>query len=158
MAPQRTTQQHHYSQGLSSSPSNGGTDYSGGGGWGHPPVSRSEGASPRVDYGVVGSVLDKFAGTTLMENSGEAELPPSEGDFKRPLSLSELLVAHGLGQYVDQMEREEIDIDAFCLIAEDFELESLGIGHADWPAMLDLVLKAKAVHRPFLSSFDSLLV
>ena len=55
------------------------------------------------------------------------------------------------------IQREEIDIDAFCLIAEDFELESLGIGHADWPAMLDLVLKAKAVHRPFLSSFDSLL-
>ena len=44
------------------------------------------------------------------------------------------------------------------MIAEDFELESLGISAADRPAMFELVLKVKATHAPgFLNSFDTLL-
>ena len=35
-------------------------------------------------------------------------------------------VSHGLGHHVQRIESEDIDLDAFCLIREDFEVSYLG--------------------------------
>jgi len=98
------------------------------------------------------STVPAPASASQLVGKDGAKLTSTEG-----LTLSDILVSHNLGHYAEKMQREEIDLDAFCLIAEDFELESLGISAHDRPAMFALVLHVKAIHAPFLNSYDSLL-